>query len=125
MKISFDFDGTLTEYAIKETARTFIQSGHDVWVVTARADCNYNADLWGVCKYIGLPKDKVIFTNGDLKFYEYEKGNFELHYDDEWDEVLNINRVGGTAILVNPDFQDIYMNMQFEENERNKETQNR
>jgi len=116
MKISFDFDGTLTEVSIQETARTFIGGGHDVWIITARTDCNYNLDLDRVCEFIGLSRDKVIFTNGDLKFTEYEKGNFELHYDDEWDEVLNINRIGGTACLVNPDFEDIYMNMQFEKN---------
>ena len=120
MKISFDFDGTLTVDAIKNTAKISIIAGHDVWIVTARTDCNYNTDLYKICDYIGLEYNKVIFTNGDLKVYEYEKGNFDLHYDDEWDEVLNINRIGGTACLVNPDFQEIYMNMQFEENEKKK-----
>jgi len=117
MKISFDFDGTLTEDSIKNTAKIFIIAGHDVWIVTARTDCNYNTDLYKVCDYIGLEHDKVIFTNGDLKFTEYEKGGFDLHYDDEWDEVSNINRIGGTACLVNPDFEDIYMNMQYEKNQ--------
>jgi len=116
MKISFDFDGTLSEESIKNTAKIFIIAGHDVWIVTARTDCN-NSDLYKLCDDIGLEHNKVIFTNGDLKYYEYEKGNFDLHYDDDWEEVSNINRVGGTAILVNPDFVDIYMKMQFEENE--------
>ena len=119
MKVSFDFDGTLTMSSIKETAKIMIESGHDVWIVTARTDTNYNSDLDKVCEYIGLSREKVIFTNGDLKFYEYQKGNFELHYDDEWDEVLNINRIGGTACLVNPDFEDIYMNIQFDKNHQN------
>ena len=121
MKISFDFDGTLTVEAIKNSAKICIIGGHDVWIVTARTDCNYNTDLYKICDYIGLEHNKVIFTNGDLKITEYEKGNFDLHYDDEWDEVAAINNIGGTAVLVNPDFQDIYMNMQFEENEQKKE----
>jgi len=121
MKVSFDFDGTLTMSSIKETAKIMIESGHDVWIVTARADCNVNLDLEKVCEYINLPLEKVIYTNGDLKFYEYERGNFELHYDDDWEEVLHINNIGGTACLVNPDFEDIYMNMQFEKNQETKE----
>ena len=120
MKISFDFDGTLTVDSIKETAKIFIKSGHDVWIVTARCKENYNLDLYKVCEYIGLSQDKVIYTNGDLKYHEYEKGNFDLHYDDEYDEVLWINNIGGTACLVNPDFEDIYMNMQFEKNQEQK-----
>lgn len=120
MKISFDFDGTLTEDVIKETAKVFIESKHDVWIVTARSDGNFNQDLYKVCDYIGLPYDKVIYTNGSYKMYEYIKGNFELHYDDMWDEVKEINEAGGTAILINPEFDEIYMEMQFEENERLK-----
>lgn len=120
MKVSFDFDGTLTEPSIREVAKSMIESGNDVWIVTARCDMNYNTDLIKVCDYIGLPLDKVIYTNGDLKYTEYKKGGFELHYDDEYDEVLHINNIGGTACLVNPDFEDIYMNMQFDKNQEKK-----
>ena len=120
MKISFDFDGTLSKYTIKEIAKTFIEAGHDVWVITARDDSrNHNVDLYGVCKYVGIPEDKIIFTNGDYKVDEYINGDFELHYDNDWEEVSKINNVGGTAILVDPDFEDIYMKMQYNENCQN------
>jgi len=119
MKISFDFDGTLSEESIKNTAKVFIIAGHDVWIITARNEGkNHNIDLYKLCDDIHLEHDKVIFTNGLLKYEKYLKGNFDLHYDDEWEEVLNINRVGGTAILVNPDFEDIYMKMQYAESEK-------
>ena len=121
MKISFDFDGTLSEEAIKNTARIYIIAGHDVWVITARDEGkNHNVDLYGICKYIGVEEEKIIFTNGVDKVDEYIKGNFDLHYDDEWEEVMKINNQGGTAILVNPDFGDIYMKMQYKENCQNQ-----
>jgi hydroxymethylpyrimidine pyrophosphatase-like HAD family hydrolase len=118
MKISFDFDGTLTENVIKETAKSLIDGGHDVWIITARCKENYNTDLYKICEYINLPLDKVIYTNGDLKYFEYKKGNFDLHYDDAWDEVMEININGGNAILINPDFEEIYMEMQYEKNDK-------
>jgi hypothetical protein len=121
MKVSFDFDGTLTEEVIRNTARIFIIAGHDVWIITARdAGKNHNTDLYKMCEKIGLEEEKVIFTNGLYKVDEYIKGNFDLHYDDEWAEVLEINKAGGTAILINPDFEEIYMEMQYNENQEQK-----
>jgi hydroxymethylpyrimidine pyrophosphatase-like HAD family hydrolase len=116
MKISFDYDGTLTEESIKNTAKIFIISGHDVWIITARSYGDFNSDLYKMCDDIHLEHDKIIITNGLLKSEEFFKGNFDLHYDDEWEEVAEINRKGGTAILVNPDFEDIYMKMQYKNN---------
>ena len=116
MKISFDYDGTLTEESIKNSAKIYIIAGHDVWIITARSEGNFNSDLYKLCDNIKLEHEKVIYTNGLLKVEEYIKGNFDLHYDDEWDEVAEINKVGGTAVLVNPDFEEIYMKMQYKEN---------
>ena len=36
MKISFDFDSTLSEAKIQKLAKKFINDGHEVWITTSR-----------------------------------------------------------------------------------------
>jgi len=36
MKISFDFDGTLADGKIQDLAKSLVDAGHDVWILTAR-----------------------------------------------------------------------------------------
>ena len=47
---------------------------------------------------------------------EYKKGNFELHFDDDWEDVMLINNIGGNAILVKPDYEEIFSEMQYRQN---------
>lgn len=127
MKISFDFDGTLSESYIQVLAKSLIDSGNDVWIITSRGIFfgemdketylrTFNRDIVQVCDEIGIGLSKVIITGGSLKFNYYLEGKFDLHFDNDWEEVLEINNRGGHAILVNPDFQEIYMNMQYNNN---------
>lgn len=129
MKISFDFDNTLSETYIQVLAKSLIDSGNDVWVITARAIFfggmdketylkTFNRDIVQVCNEIGIDLSKVIITGGSLKYDYYIEGNFDLHFDDDWEEVLEINNRGGHAVLVNPDFQEIYTNMQYKTNNK-------
>jgi len=132
MKVSFDFDGCLSEDYIQSLAKSLIQSGNDVWVITAREiffnkfDKEtylkiFNRDVLSVCKDIGIDSSKVIITGGSLKFDYYISCKFDLHFDDDWKEVLEINNRGGHAILVNPDYQRIYMEMQYKNNNNGTE----
>ena len=132
MKVSFDFDGCLSEDYIQSLAKSLIDSGNDVWVITARAIFfggmdketylkAFNRDIVQVCKEIGIDLSKVIITGGSLKFDYYLSCKFDLHFDDDWEEVLEINNRGGHAILVNPDYQKIYMEMQSKNNDNGTE----
>jgi len=132
MKVSFDFDNTLSEEYIQVIAKSLIQSGHDVWVITARAIFfggmdkdtylrTFNRDIVKVCEELGIDLSKVIITGGSLKFDYYVNCKFDLHFDDDWEEVLEINNRGGHAILVNPDYQRIYMEMQSKNNDNGTE----
>jgi hypothetical protein len=118
MKISFDFDDTLSLDKIQELAKSLIESGNDVWVITSRfgKSLSMHRDLYYVCDSIGLPRHKVLFTDGGLKCNEYARGSFDMHYDDDWEEVSTINTDGGLAILVKPDFSEIYTEMQYRDN---------
>jgi hypothetical protein len=116
MKISFDFDSCLSESYIQVIAMSLINMNHDVWIITSRADYINNKDLYKTCINIGISKNQVIFTNGEHKTDYYKKGNFNLHFDDDWEEVMLINNIGGNAILVKPDFEEIFSEMQYREN---------
>jgi len=124
MKISFDFDGTLSTPEIQDIARMFISSGADVWIVTARfhddvLDHNgnkigylgHNYYIREVAKYLGIPKEKIIYTCGHLKADVYFKEKFNYHYDDMLEEVNAINEKGGNAFLVGATKQNINLSL--------------
>jgi len=112
MKISFDFDDTLSKKEIQNLARILIKGGAEVWVVTARSEDrifedgkiignrNYNADVRRVCEDLGIPEERIIFTDGSFKEHTYFSKDMDFHFDDRYDEVEKINRRGGNSLLV-------------------------
>ena len=107
-KLSFDFDGTIEHKPIKEYARSLIEKGHEVWIVTSRFgdDEKYkrffattinvdltNNDLWDLAAEIGIPKEHIHFTNMADKSEFLKNKGFLWHIDDDWIEnkqILNI-----------------------------------
>ena len=118
LKIAFDFDGTLTEPDVFAFARRLVLCQHDVWIMTARmeiddeylAQCehfgvipkgNRNADLFEVAEKLGIPKEKIIFTNLLDKSTFYQEHQFDLLFDD--DDMWHCNPIceaGGVAVKV-------------------------
>jgi len=101
ISLSFDFDGTIELPSIKEYARELIIKGYDVWITTTRFgdDALYKAEyhtthhvdetnfeLFDLIKDIGLPLEKVHFTNMDNKWPYLKENNFVWHIDDDWTE---------------------------------------
>ncbi len=95
MKVSFDFDGTLSKPHVQEFARDLIQHGVEVWVVTTRYDENHkfrypmNArldDLWQVVDDLGIPRWKVRFTCMEWKHTYLNGTSFLWHLDDNTEE---------------------------------------
>jgi hypothetical protein len=113
MKISFDFDSTLTKPVIQRLAETLLDAGCDVWILTSRLNdtwyyddgsilkcTGYNYDIRRVAEEIGIPENKILYSEGNLKVDLYLRHNFDLHYDDSIKEVKAINNAGGVALLV-------------------------
>lgn len=106
MKVSFDFDGTLSEQHVQDFARELIAQGVDVWVVTTRWDENHKHrygfnptidDLWEVVDSLGIPRWKVRFTCMKYK-HEYLDGtSFIWHLDDNPEEFSKA-RVHGCSV---------------------------
>lgn len=99
IKVSFDFDGTLTLTHIQDFAKFLISCGVDVYVTTSRFDELHkhkypknptNEDLWSVIDKIGIQRHKVRFTLMQPK-WEYINGTkLCLHLDDDPIEVDDI-----------------------------------
>lgn len=96
MKVSFDFDGTLSTEEVQEYAKELIDRGLDVWIVTTRYDENqmylYDPpgtnidDLWEIVDRLGLPRWKVRFTCMKWKWEYLKNTQFVWHLDDNDEE---------------------------------------
>ena len=107
-----DFDCTLGETYIQQLTKLLILGGADIWVLTSRTDDyirfegkiigyqGFNKDLYGVCQRLGIPKEKILYTNGSYKYELFLEHKFDLHFDDDFKEVEMINRNGGKSMLV-------------------------
>ena len=127
-------DGTLHVPMIRILAKILVDSGHDIWVLTARWDdtafdengkrighLGQNYDLRTICRKIGIPEEKILFTNGALKEKIYFEQGFDMHFDDQLQEVEEINKKGGNAVLVDGRVSDLKDQIQMIEWFTNKE----
>lgn len=95
MKVSFDFDGTLQTGAMQELAKKFVALGAEVWITTTRhknpwGGMQYNnQQVWAVAEMVGIPKERIQFTEGKAK-YAMLKG-FDIHFDDDSAEIEDVN----------------------------------
>lgn len=102
MRVSFDFDSTLDRPHIQEYARELIERGVEVWIVTSRYDNEHfakayftasnfaekaNQDLFDVAQKLGIPTERIYFTNFIDKWVFFkENPDFIWHLDDDWVE---------------------------------------
>tara|TARA_R110000851_G_scaffold47424_1_gene115129 strand:- start:74965 stop:75330 length:366 start_codon:yes stop_codon:yes gene_type:complete len=109
MKISFDFDSTLSRDDIQQIADDFIMRGHDVHITTSRHESNkwvqpnltHNHDLFKIAEELGIPMESIHFTEMKDKV-EFLEG-FDMHFDDDEFEIDLITRSEITClgILIN------------------------
>jgi hypothetical protein len=107
MRVSFDFDNTLDHKTVQRYAAELIERGIEVWIVTSRFDCeNYrkhyftsyhggelaNKDLFDVAKELGIPEERIYFTNMMNKHHFFKDKDFIWHIDDDWIEVREIQK---------------------------------
>lgn len=94
MKISFDFDGCLKENKLVRFICSIMLKDNDVFILTSREEelnNNHNSDLLQVVNELGINKDNVIFTNGKLKGSYVLENKIDIHFDNSYDEILDIN----------------------------------
>jgi uncharacterized HAD superfamily protein len=88
MKISFDFDDTLSEEWIQALAAS-LSNNNEIWIVTSRG--RFSIDLLDVAANLSIPIERIILTDGAMKWSVLEKYGIDIHFDDMWDEIMEIN----------------------------------
>ena len=101
-KVSFDFDGTLSRIDVQKYAKTLLDKGIEVWIVTSRnheknaENLQWNDDLYEVAKSLKIPKSQIHFMNWWLTEndkWEFLKDHaFIWHLDDDFTELKKIKR---------------------------------
>jgi len=103
MKVSFDFDSTLSRKAVQKFAKELIQEGYEIHIVTTRYEDSYryadprfqtleHRDLFRVCLYANISRENIHFTNMGDKFEFFKKNSdFLWHLDDDVIEINMIN----------------------------------
>lgn len=94
MKVSFDFDKTLSRGDVQTYAKELINSGIEVWLITGRDPKDFdNDELFSIAERLGIPKEHIKFTNNVKKaiFFENNPG-FIWHLDDNPHELISIER---------------------------------
>ena len=113
MKVSFDFDNTLSKNEVQDFAKSLISKNIEVWIVTARYDDdNYfkvwyrngsNSTLYEVVDRLGISRDKIVFMNMESKSNFLNNKGFIWHLDDDYIELneLRPTDVVGVDVLKN------------------------
>lgn len=97
MVYAFDFDATLTEYAVQIFAIKLRMEKNEIWVVTMRGDNEFNNKiLKPVLDKVGLSKSSVIFCGNKSKFEYLQAINADVYVDnisDEFEELKNYTSI--------------------------------
>jgi len=102
MKVSFDFDGTLSRKDVQEFAKELVNEGQEVWIVTSRFDDEsamkknwhwikgQNQKLFDVAEDCGIKKENIHFTCMESKSIFIKNKGFVFHLDDDDFELMDI-----------------------------------
>lgn len=91
MKVSFDYDGTLTTRSGKEMLVKKLAMGDDVYIVTART--TGKDTVLDFAKRYQIPVTRVIFTTVGKKWQVIQDKGIELHFDNNPDELQLIEEM--------------------------------
>lgn len=115
MKVSFDFDGTLSRKDVQNFAKGLVESGYDVWIVTSRIATEpalakgwhwierQNQELYDVAERVGIKIDNIIFTEFVDKIEFLKDKDFIFHIDDDVNELIAILNSKDNCKVVNVD----------------------
>jgi hypothetical protein len=102
MKVSFDFDSTLSRKDVQVFAKELVSEGHEVWIVTSRFSdeagkeknwhwiLGQNQRLFDVAEDCGIKVENIHFTCMESKSLFLEGKGFIFHLDDDDIELMDI-----------------------------------
>lgn len=89
VKVSFDFDATLSRTDVEKYAKELVDKGVEVWICTSRyspenaPNKEWNDDLFQTALRVGIKKEHIIFTNYANKSEHLNNKGFKWHLDDD------------------------------------------
>lgn len=118
MKVSFDFDATLSRKDVQSFAKKMVDSGHEVWIVTSRFDDetitnkgfiwakDQNKILFEVADKCGISRENIKFTCMEPKVDFLIGKEFAFHLDDDDIELMDILESKDSCKPVNVNYFD-------------------
>ena len=91
MRISFDYDETLTTTKGQEMALNAIKNGDDVLILTARQESD-SAPVYAMAEKLGIKKSNVHFTNGQDKWKFVLRLHIDKHVDNSQEQIEKIKK---------------------------------
>lgn len=103
IKISFDYDGTLSLEKIQNIARKLNKNEIDIFILTSRfgnmermkyKDLESNEVIYQLASELGIPSHRISFTNQIPKWMVLNESGVQIHIDDDEREIRSINYYG-------------------------------
>jgi hypothetical protein len=91
MKISFDYDDTLTTAKGQEMALNELKKGNEVLILTARQESD-SASVYAMAEKLGIKKANVHFTNGQDKWKFIIRYHIDRHIDNNQEQIDKIRK---------------------------------
>lgn len=92
MKVSFDFDDTLSTSRGQDLARQEISRGNDVYIISARSN---KSGMMAIADKLNIDSSKVYATaSNKAKIEKINELGIDRHYDNNNDVIRQIGRIG-------------------------------
>jgi hypothetical protein len=88
-KVSFDYDGVLTNEKGRELAKTRLEKGDTIYIISARKISNAK-DVYQTANELGITNVYITGSNS-LKISQINRIRIDIHYDDNPDVIDKIN----------------------------------
>lgn len=105
MRISFDFDSTLSLQIIQDMLKCFDREKVEIFIITSRHRKYDNEDLFQVAEVMNIPEENIFMTDGNYKWSICDQNDIDIHFDDMPDEIMfiqsNSNNTLGVLVTTN------------------------
>jgi len=92
MKISFDYNETLTQPKIQDIARQYIKEGNDVYIISAN---RHKERMFGIASKLGIPHNNIYATGSNKsKIRKVLELGIDRHYDNNEDVINQLGKIG-------------------------------
>ena len=93
MKVSFDYDGTLSTSKGKELAKKEKERGNTLYLISARSKAGIQ--LYKDCQEVGINRDNIYLTGSNkAKVEKIKELGIERHYDNNKDVINELGSIG-------------------------------